>query len=337
VALVVEGYLDLISLQNHGIANVLATLGTALTREQVRLLKSLADKVVLVYDGDAAGAKAMVRAFPLFAQEGLPVRALALPAGQDPDDYARSRGVEIFKTAWDAAQPWFTFLLEGLVQAHGLEVEGRVRILEELRPFFQAIAEPVEQELWLKTAAQRLGVDEGVLRRSLTSFAPISARRLNPAAGMAVSMERGLLRWVLGHPRAVTLDELADWAQEFQDGELKEILAHIIDSYRRHGALDHGLLVQQVERENLRQQICALTLTEEEESGTDLDLLADHWRRDLDIRRLKKARAQLKARLQQAAAVQGGEDLTPLQVQWQEIDRQLEALKFSSTAKGENG
>ena len=115
VALVVEGYLDLISLQVHGIANVLATLGTALTREQVRLLKSLADKVVLVYDGDAAGAKAMQRAFPLFAQEGLPVRALALPAGQDPDNYARSQGVEIFKTAWEAAQPWFTFLLEGLI------------------------------------------------------------------------------------------------------------------------------------------------------------------------------------------------------------------------------
>ena len=178
LALVVEGYLDLISLQNHGIANVLATLGTALTREQVRLLKGLADKVVLVYDGDAAGIKAMVRAFPLFAQEGLPVRALALPAGQDPDDYARNLGVEIFRTAWDSAQPWFTFLLENLIAAHNLSVEGRVRILEELRPYFQAIAEPVEQDLWLKQAAQRLGVDEGVLRRSLTSFAPISASRL---------------------------------------------------------------------------------------------------------------------------------------------------------------
>ena len=203
VALVVEGYLDLISLQNHGIANVLATLGTALTREQVRLLKGLADKVVLVYDGDAAGIKAMQRAFPLFAQEGLPVRALALPAGQDPDDYARSQGVEIFKTAWESAQPWFTFLLEGLIQTHGLEVEGRVRILEELRPYFQAIADPVEQDLWLKTAAQRLGVDEGVLRQSLASFAPISATRIRPATGVTVSLEKALLRWVLGHPETI--------------------------------------------------------------------------------------------------------------------------------------
>ena len=183
VALVVEGYLDLIALQAHGIANVLATLGTALTREQVRLLKNLAPRVVLVYDGDAAGIKAMQRAFPLFAQESLPVRALALPPGQDPDDYARSRGVEIFKTAWEEAQPWFTFLLEGLIGSHGLEVEGRVRILEELRPYFQAIADPVEQDLWLKTAAQRLGVDESVLRQSLASFATITASRLSPDGG----------------------------------------------------------------------------------------------------------------------------------------------------------
>ena len=326
VALVVEGYLDLISLQNHGIANVLATLGTALTREQVRLLKGLADQVVLVYDGDAAGVKAMVRAFPLFAQEGLPVRALALPAGQDPDDYARSRGVEIFKTAWDSAQPWFTFLLENLIATHNLSVEGRVRILEELRPYFQAIAEPVEQDLWLKQAAQRLGVDEGVLRRSLTSFAPISASRLTPAAGVAISLERGLLRWVLGQPQGVSLEELEEWALEFEAGELKELLGLIIENYRQHGKVDHGLLVQQVEREHLRQQICALTLAEEGESGQNLDLLIDHWRRDLKVRQLKKSRAQLKARMQQAAAVQGDEDLTPLQVQWQEIDRKLKEL-----------
>ena len=74
VALVVEGYLDLIALQTHGIADVLASLGTALTREQVRLLKNLASKVVLVYDGDAAGIKAMQPGLPV-VRPGEPARA----------------------------------------------------------------------------------------------------------------------------------------------------------------------------------------------------------------------------------------------------------------------
>jgi DNA primase len=323
VALVVEGYLDLIALQAHGIANVLATLGTALTREQVRLLKNLAPRVVLVYDGDAAGIKAMQRAFPLFAQESLPVRALALPPGQDPDDYARSRGVEIFKTAWEEAQPWFTFLLEGLIGSHGLEVEGRVRILEELRPYFQAIADPVEQDLWLKTAAQRLGVDESVLRQSLASFATITASRLSPAAAVAISLEKGLLRWVLGNPLMVALEDLEQWAPEFEDGELKEVMLLIIECYRQHGKLDHGLLVQRVERENLRQLICALTFTEEERSGLSPDLLADHWRRDLEVRRLKKARVKLREEIRNAIDKEG---LAALQVKLGEIDGQLKEL-----------
>ena len=244
VALVVEGYLDLIALQVKGISNVLATLGTALTREQVRLLKSLADKVVLVYDGDAAGAKAMMRALPLFAQESLAVRALPLPGGLDPDDYARTHGVELFRTAWESAQPWFTYVLEDLISTHGTDIQGRVRVLEDLRPYVQAIAEPLERDLWLKETSQRLGVDEVVLKRSLTSLAPISSTRIDPTRSILVDQEKKLLRWVLGHPEAVTVDELEEWAAEFENPELKGLVELIIASYREHGRLDHGLLVQ---------------------------------------------------------------------------------------------
>ncbi len=213
VALVVEGYLDLIALQVQGIGNVLATLGTALTREQVRLLKAVADKVVLVYDGDAAGAKAMKRAFPLFAQENLAVRALPLPAGLDPDSYAQAHGVELFRTAWEAAHPWFSYLLEDLITTHGLDIEGRVRILEELRPYVQALTDPVEQDLWLRATSERLRVDAAALRKSLTSLAPISAARLDQTRNIVVDQERKLLRWVLGHPEAVDSEELEEWTR----------------------------------------------------------------------------------------------------------------------------
>jgi DNA primase len=322
LALVVEGYLDLLALQVHGIGNVLATLGTALTREQVRLLKSLVSQVVLVYDGDAAGARAMKRAFPLFAQEGLAVRALPLPPGLDPDSYAQAHGVELFGTPWEAAQPWFTYVLEDLIREHGLDIEGRVRIIEDLRPYFQALGEPVEQDLWLKAAAQRLAVEETALRRSLSSMAPVSARRLDPRAHLAVSLEKELLRWILGHPEDVPLDELEEWAQEFQNGEFQELMGLIIRCYREHGRLDHGLLVQQVEGDSLRQQFCSLTLEEEDVSGPSGDLLANHWHRTLEVRRLKKARERLKEGLAQAA----GEDLKTLQAQWQEIHQQLKSL-----------
>jgi DNA primase len=323
VALVVEGYLDLIALQVKGIANVLATLGTALTREQVRLLKSLADKVVLIYDGDAAGAKAMMRALPLFAQENLAVRALPLPGGLDPDDYARTHGVELFHKAWESAQPWFTYVLEDLINTHGTDIQGRVRVLEELRPYVQAISDAVERDLWLKETSQRLGVDEAVLKRSLTSLAPISSTRIDPTRNILVDQEKKLLRWVLGHPEAVTVDELEKWAAEFENPELKGLVELIITSYREHGRLDHGLLVQQAPGETQRQHICALTLEEDDSGGPLGDFLADDWRRDFKVRHLKKAQTRLKAMM---AKARGDDDLVALQVQWRTIDQQLKDL-----------
>lgn len=336
VALVVEGYLDLLALRVHGIAPVLATLGTALTREQVRLLKSLVSKVVLVFDGDQAGARAMQRALPLFGQEGLAVRVLPLPPGLDPDSYAFKNGVEIFRSPWESAQPWFSYLMEELIKAHGLEIEGRVRILEELKPYLQNLADPVEQGLWLKVAAERLKVDEATLRRSLTSLGPMAAGRLAPAGQLLVNLEKGLLKWVLHHPTAVPWEELEEWAQEFEDQELKGLMALIINNFREYGGLDHSLLIQQVEAEPLRKQICALTLGEEEFDSPSADIMAADWRRFLKIRRLKKDQESLKERLE-AAAADGNEDLAALLAKRQEIDRQLEALKVGSIAEGENG
>ena len=323
VALVVEGYLDLIALQVHGIGNVLATLGTALTREQVRLLKAVADKVVLVYDGDAAGAKAMKRAFPLFAQENLAVRALPLPAGMDPDNYAQAHGAEMFRTAWETAQPWFSYLLEDLITTHGLDIEGRVAVLSELRPYVQALTDPVEQDLWLRATSERLRVDAVMLRKSLTSLAPISATRLDPTRNIVVEQEKKLLRWVLGHPEAVSPEELEEWTEEFENPELKGLLELIINSYREHGRLDHGLLVQQAPGETQRQHICALTLEEDDSRGHLGDFLADDWRRNLKVRLLKKAQTRLKAMMAKAS---GDDDLVPLQVQWRTIDQQLKDL-----------
>jgi len=335
VALVVEGYLDLIALQVHGIGNVLATLGTALTREQVRLLKSLAEKVVLVYDGDAAGAKAMKRAFPLFAQENLAVRALPLPAGMDPDSYAQAHGVEMFRSAWETAQPWFSYLLEDLIATHGLDIEGRVRVLSELRPYVQSLTDPVEQDLWLRATSERLGVDAAALRKSLTSLAPISAARLDPRTNLAVSLEKAVIRWVLAHPDAITPEELEEWAGEFENRELKELMVLIIGSYREHGRLDHGLLVQQATGDTQRRHICLLTLEEDESDGPAGDFLAADWRRNLHILLLKKTEKALKEEMGKAKG--NDENLFALLAKQREISRDLEQLKTTATPKGENG
>jgi hypothetical protein len=165
-------------------------------------------------------------------------------------------------------------------------------------------------------------VDGAVLRKSLTSLAPISAARLDPTRGILLDQEKKLLRWVLAHSDAVRPEELEEWTEEFKNPELKGLLELIITSYREHGRLDHGLLVQQATGDTQRQHICALTLEEDESGGPAGDFLATAWRRDLRVRHLKKARAKLKARLRNAS----DDEEVALQIQWREIDQQLKDL-----------
>ena len=331
LALVVEGYLDLLALRVHGVEPVVATLGTALTREQVRLLKSLVSRVVLVFDGDPAGARAMCRAFPLFGQEGLPVRVIPLPAGMDPDNYVQAHGPDLFASPWDTAQPWLAFLLDSLVVSHGLSIEGRVKVTEELRPYFQALQDPVEQGLWLKYAAERLRVAETDLRLSLTQAAPAFQRGRDRGRGVAINLEKGLLRWVLNHPGAVPAEELAEWAEEMEDPDLQSLLRLIATYCAQHQTLDVSYLLDHLEEENRKQEICALVLGEGEFAQVPPDLVADDWRRAFRRRHLQQLQRGLKEKLARDPESQ------TLLAQKQEIDWQLEALKTPPTTRGENG
>jgi DNA primase len=331
VALVVEGYLDLMALQVHGIGNVLATLGTALTRDQVRLLKSLAAKVVLVYDGDAAGAQAMKRAFPLFAQENLAVRALPLPAGLDPDSYAQAHGVELFRSAWESAQPWFNFLLNDLVAAHGLDIEGRVRISAELRPYVQACTDPVEKSLCLKVASERLGVSETDLRKSFFQLSPISIKGTNLASKLELNLEKKLIGWILSNPTEMPMEDIEAWVDEFEDKECKSLIAIIMQSYREYGKVDHSLLVQLAETDKLRQQICSLTLGNGGINQQAFDNSVSDWHRTLKLRKLVKKCEELKEGIAAAKKKDDENQIANLNAQMTEIYRQLAQLK------GENG
>jgi DNA primase len=337
LALVVEGYLDLLALRVHGVAPVVATLGTALTREQVRLLKNLVSRVVLVFDGDPAGAKAMRRAFPLFGQEGLPVRVIALPAGMDPDNYVQAHGPELFASPWEAAQSWLAFLLDGLVEAHGLSIEGRVKVVEELKPYFNALQDPVEQGLWLRFIAERLGVAETDLRLTLTQINTGPRWGRERGRGITINLEKGLLRWILQNPAAVPAEELSAWAEEMEDSDLQDILRLIAGYCQDHKALDVSFLLDQLEEESRKQELCALVLGEGEFTQAQADSVAEDWRRALHRRRLQRTREILKDKLARASQESDHDNLLALLTQRQEIDRQLEALKTPPTTRGESG
>jgi DNA primase len=160
---VVEGYFDAIALYQFEIENVVATLGTSLTNEHVQILRGFVGKngkAVLVYDSDEAGIKAAMRSIEIFEAGLLMVQILILPSGYDPDTYIREYGKEQFLQLSQKALDIIPFLLEMAIKRHGLSIDGKLKIIQDLvRPLI-VLKDTLARGLYIKNIAERLDIDE---------------------------------------------------------------------------------------------------------------------------------------------------------------------------------
>jgi len=159
-AVVCEGNFDLLALHTAGIPNAVAPLGTALTEAQARLLRRFAERAVLLFDGDAAGKKAVRAAYPVLARVGLAARVVTLPAGEDPDSFLRARGADALRQRVEAAPG----IVEHLVDVAAAEAAGDPRASSEaiadLGPVLARVDNPVEGRLYIERIARRFGVSD---------------------------------------------------------------------------------------------------------------------------------------------------------------------------------
>ncbi len=163
-AIVVEGYLDLIALAQAGIGEVVAPLGTALTAEQLRLLRRFTETVIACFDGDLAGRRAAARSFPVFLEAGLWGRGAFLPAGEDPDTFVRAQGRVALEGVLAAAEPLVEAFV-GELAGPKTEAVGRyAQAAREVARLLKRVREPHEFDVLVRLAAQRLGVREETLR-----------------------------------------------------------------------------------------------------------------------------------------------------------------------------
>lgn len=178
-AVVVEGYMDALACHQYAVRNAVASLGTALTLDQVILLKRFAGRAILVYDSDAAGIGAAERGLDVFDQAELPVRVAVLPGESDPDAFLRREGPEAFRQACAAALPIFDYRLAMAQQRYDHRtVEGKVGIVNELGQLIITVSNPVRQGEYVRLLADRLGVREDAVRGQLGRL-----RRGQPGAG----------------------------------------------------------------------------------------------------------------------------------------------------------
>ena len=172
--ILVEGYMDVVALSQFGIEGVAATLGTALTPEQARLLHRFAPEVHIAYDGDRAGQKAILRGLEVLESEKVPVKVLDFPGGLDPDEYIRQEGVEAFLALKPVSGVRYRMMRQK--EQHDMSTEeGRTNYAKACAAFLRNVREPVELENHVRRLSLETGFSREVLMRQIGIDEPASS------------------------------------------------------------------------------------------------------------------------------------------------------------------
>lgn len=181
--IIVEGYMDTLSLYEAGFKNVVASMGTSLTQDQARLLKRYTDNVFISYDGDGAGQKGNMRGLDILKGEGLNVKVVPLPDGLDPDDVIKQRGADVYRECLNGALPLVEYKIKTAEQGLDLaDSEDKRRYVSEALKIIGSVDSAVEQEDLLKSLHTKTGVSYESLKRDMGGGAksvtsPQQARR----------------------------------------------------------------------------------------------------------------------------------------------------------------
>ena len=318
----VEGYMDVVALTQFGVPGVCATLGTALTPEQARLLKRFAPKVYLSYDGDSAGQHAILRGLDILEAEGIPARVLDFPDGLDPDEFIRRDGLEGFNQL-PALTPE-TYRMRRLKEQYDLSSqEGRTEYAKACAPILKKL-EPVELENHLQQLMVQTGFSREVLLAQIGASVPRPQAVPRPAASpRPVPRQPGqseearaqeLLLSLIGTGRLP-----ADIAsqEDFDDPLLKSLYEELT------AGRSPAALVEEQEREDLRARVSQLLLTPPSEDTDQLIRMAQDC---LATIRRKRIEDKLQAIMHQINTLSSGQKQAALD-EVQALSAQLKRLK----------
>jgi DNA primase len=166
--------MDLLSLSDQGIEEIVATLGTALTHDHIRRIKGIVKEAVVVFDSDSAGIAAAIKSLPIFLNEGLTAKAVVLPPGHDPDSFVREMGPARFLDEVEKALGIFDFFLDQKLKKETSDVETTVRALNDVLSVLSQVDSQPQKALYIRRISERSDVNEQILWSELDNIQRVS-------------------------------------------------------------------------------------------------------------------------------------------------------------------
>ena len=302
-ALIVEGYFDLISLWNAGIGNVVATLGTALTREHLELLRRYTLEVVALFDPDEAGKKALDRSLELFLSMNMHARALILPEGCDPDDYVKKYGKEKLGELIDLAPAISDYYIE-TVLGNGKTFEENRDLIKTAMEFIVKIGDEIEKNLFIKRVAEKLGIDQELLKKEIhkknVQLKPKGGSQKQTVDPHIDPVEVHLIRLLLEYPQKTAYVESEKVLDFFLHPELKNLGEKIVEAYKLLGFVDINVILSADDDRPLREKIYKLSIEAPPADDTMVEKNFTDTIRRIKEKWYKEQKRQIQFKLRQA-------------------------------------
>lgn len=296
--ILVEGYMDVVALVQHGVEGVVATLGTALTNEQARLLKRYAPEIWVSYDGDSAGQHAIVRALDIFEQEGISSRVLFFPDNLDPDEFIRQRGLDAFQQLRPlrAAE----YLLQRAREEIDLsDSEGRMEYAKRSAQILRKVKEPVELDYYLQMLTVQTGFSRDVLLMQMGIQAPqieparsISRPRPQQHAARQNEDQSEAEKTLISLLISGFAPENAICADDFDSSSIKSLAEKLLSG------VSPAAILGECETEEERQEISALLVPDKNITAENAASMTEECLKSIRLRRRQKQISDLQARLQ---------------------------------------
>ena len=324
---VVEGYLDCVIPFQHGLHNIVASLGTALTQDQARLIKRYTRNVVMVYDGDLAGELATLRSLDIFIEEEVEVRIAALPLGYDPDTYVRKHGIEEFNKLIKDADNLFDYQLKALKRKYdSRQSESKAKIASEILRTIKKLKDPILRDEYIKKLSEKLSLDESFVRdvynnlKLDSAISDIVSESFNKLAKTNPT-EKLLMKLMLEETQLVDDIKERIAPDDFQDKMIARIVSTMFELANQGKSLSTYNLINYLGEETLSSLVCESTFMPEVTNSEKVKVVDDC------ILRLKKNSLQVKRKkLQEAikyAEEKGNEEeLNKLKIEFNHLIKQ---------------
>ena len=314
-----EGYMDVIALHANGFENAVATLGTAITPEQARIMSKYTKQVIISYDSDAAGQRAADKAIKLLSETGLDVRVLRVPGAKDPDEFFKKNGRtghEKFKLLLDGSRSQFDFKLDGVLSRYDIsDTDQRVKAAAELCRIISEVNSAAERDVYIAVVSDRLEIPRDSLKNDVTRIAKRRQSNekseemqeiIRKTSGFgdhvnrdtvknvsAVSIEENLLGILLCYPEFIkrvkdgALDLTAD---DFYSEFNKRVFSSIMSRYDPTRAFDFGVLAEDFDADEMG-RITSMLVRRQQLSSNSEEVLRDLISRLKDETRLRALEA----------------------------------------------